>query len=209
MMKVQEMFKRWQQQNPHPTTELNYHNHFQLLVAVILSAQSTDKMVNLVTQPLFEKIFTPEQMLGLSLNDLTQQLNRLGLHQQKARFILAMCQRLIDDYQGQIPADRVALESLPGVGRKTANVVLNTAFGHPVVAVDTHIFRVAHRLGLSQGKNPLQVELDLERKIPQVYLQNAHHWLILHGRYICQARKPKCHGCLVKDLCEYPQKNSQ
>ena len=126
---------------------MNYCNHFQLLVAVILSAQSTDKMVNLVTQPLFEKISTPEQMLTLCLNDLTQMLNRLGLHQQKARFILAMCQRLIDDYHGQIPEDRVALESLPGVGRKTANVVLNTAFGHPVVAVDTHIFRVAHRLG--------------------------------------------------------------
>ncbi len=172
-------------------------------MAVILSAQSTDKMVNQVTEPLFDYIFTPEQMLTLDLKALTKALSRLGLHQQKAKFILAMSAQLLEHYQGQVPNSREALESLPGVGRKTANVVLNTAFGLPVMAVDTHIFRVAHRINLSQGKTPRQVEEDLMKIIPSVFLLNAHHWMILHGRYVCQARKPKCQECLLRDLCDY------
>jgi endonuclease-3 len=203
---IHELFTRWQRQNTHPTTELIYHNTYQLLVAVILSAQSTDKVVNQVTEPLFKRVQTPQDMLNISLQELTQRLNRLGLHQQKAKFLLAMSDILVNQYDGQVPEDRKALESLPGVGRKTANVVLNTAFSWPVVAVDTHIFRVSNRLGLSKGKNPLQVELDLEKKIPKAFLQDAHHWLILHGRYVCQARKPQCEQCIVKDLCGFYQK---
>ena len=203
---IHELFSRWQMQNPHPTTELIYHNTYQLLVAVILSAQSTDKVVNQVTEPLFKRVSNPRDMLNISLQELTQILSRLGLHQQKAKFLLGMSQILVDQHDGQVPEDRQRLESLPGVGRKTANVVLNTAFSWPVVAVDTHIFRVSNRLGLSKGKNPLQVELDLEKKIPKPFLKDAHHWLILHGRYVCQARSPKCGQCMVKDLCVFYQK---
>jgi endonuclease-3 len=203
---IHELFSRWQMQNPHPTTELIYHNTYQLLVAVILSAQSTDKVVNQVTEPLFKRVSNPRDMLNISLQELTQILSRLGLHQQKAKFLLGMSQILVDQHDGQVPEDRQRLESLPGVGRKTANVVLNTAFSWPVVAVDTHIFRVSNRLGLSKGKNPLQVELDLEKKIPKPFLKDAHHWLILHGRYVCQARSPKCGQCMVKDLCAFYQK---
>jgi endonuclease-3 len=203
---VHELFMRWQRQNPHPTTELIFHNTYQLLVAVILSAQSTDKVVNQVTEPLFKRVQTAQDMLKIRLEELTQLLSRLGLHQQKAKFLLGMSYILVNQYNGQVPENRQALESLPGVGRKTANVVLNTAFSWPVMAVDTHIFRVSNRLGLSKGKNPLQVELDLEKKIPQPFLQDAHHWLILHGRYVCQARKPKCEQCIVKDLCVFYKK---
>ena len=203
---IQELFTRWQGQNPRPTTELIYHNTYQLLVAVILSAQSTDKVVNQVTEPLFKRVQTAQDMLKISLEELTQLLSRLGLHQQKAKFLLGMSHNLVNQYNGQVPEDRQALESLPGVGRKTANVVLNTAFSWPVMAVDTHIFRVSNRLALSKGKNPLQVEMDLEKKIPQPFLQDAHHWLILHGRYVCQARKPKCEQCIVKDLCVFYKK---
>lgn len=203
---IHELFMRWQRQNPHPTTELIFHNNYQLLVAVILSAQSTDKVVNQVTEPLFKRVQTAQDMLKISLEELTQLLSRLGLHQQKAKFLLGMSHNLVNQYNGQVPEDRQALESLPGVGRKTANVVLNTAFSWPVMAVDTHIFRVSNRLALSKGKNPLQVEMDLEKKIPQPFLQDAHHWLILHGRYVCQARKPKCEQCIVKDLCVFYKK---
>jgi endonuclease-3 len=202
--RIDTIFSRWQAQNAYPQTELIYHNSYQLLVAVILSAQSTDKMVNKVTEPLFAKIKTPQEMLGLDLPTLTQALNRLGLHQQKAKFILEMSAQLVRHHQGQIPQTREELEALPGVGRKTANVVLNTAFGLPVIAVDTHIFRVAHRLGLSLGKTPRQVEDDLTTTIPSRFLQHAHHWMILHGRYICQAKKPKCQECLMQDLCDDP-----
>jgi endonuclease-3 len=202
--RIHTIFRRWEAQNAHPQTELIYHNTYQLLVAVILSAQSTDKMVNLVTKPLFKKITTPEQMLKLDLPTLTKALNRLGLHQSKAKFILDMSAQLVSEHQGHVPNTRVALEALPGVGRKTANVVLNTAFGQPVIAVDTHIFRVAHRLGLSLGKTPRQVEDDLMKLIPFAFLQNAHHWMILHGRYVCQAKKPKCEACVLKDLCHDP-----
>lgn len=203
------MFARWQQQNPKPTTELNYENVYQLLVAVILSAQSTDKSVNMVTKPLFEQVKSAQDMLKINLPTLTQALNRLGLHQQKAKFILAMSQILVEQHAGAVPGDRAALEALPGVGRKTANVVLNTAFGQAVIAVDTHIFRVAKRIGLSKGSNPRQVEDDLERVIPKNYLLDAHHWLILHGRYVCQARKPRCHDCVISDLCEFKQKTTE
>lgn len=206
--KINQMFSRWQQQNPKPTTELVYHNVYQLLVAVILSAQSTDKSVNMATKPIFEKVNNASDMLKISLAELTSALSRLGLHQQKAKFILAMSQILVDKYQGEVPGERQLLEALPGVGRKTANVVLNTAFGQPVIAVDTHIFRVAKRIGLSKGLTPKQVEDDLGRVIPKEYLLDAHHWLILHGRYVCQARKPKCGDCMISDLCEYKQKTA-
>jgi endonuclease-3 len=207
--KISTMFARWQQQNPKPTTELNYENVYQLLVAVILSAQSTDKSVNMVTKPLFDQVKSAQDMLKINLPTLTQALNRLGLHQQKAKFILAMSQILVEQHAGAVPGDRAALEALPGVGRKTANVVLNTAFGQAVIAVDTHIFRVAKRIGLSKGSNPRQVEDDLERVIPKNYLLDAHHWLILHGRYVCQARKPRCHDCVISDLCEFKQKTTE
>ena len=205
---IKTIFSRWQQKNPHPTTELLYENNYQLLVAVILSAQSTDKAVNMVTKPIFETVKTPEEMLQLELATLTKALNRLGLHQQKAKFILGMSQQLVDKYQGQVPQKREALESLPGVGRKTANVVLNTVFGQPVIAVDTHIFRVAHRLGFSEGKTPKKVEEDLEKIIPKTYLLDAHHWMILHGRYICRAKSPKCFECELSDICPFGKKNN-
>jgi len=204
---IKTIFSRWQQQNPKPTTELLYENNYQLLVAVILSAQSTDKLVNIVTKPIFEKIKTPYQMLELDLEYLTKALNKLGLHQQKAKFILNMSQQLVEKHHGQVPANREALESLSGVGRKTANVVLNTVFSKPVIAVDTHIFRVSHRLGLSKGKTPNKVEEDLEKIIPKNYLLDAHHWMILHGRYVCQAKSPKCNTCLIQDLCPYDKKH--
>lgn len=205
---IKTIFSRWQAQNPKPTTELLYENNYQLLVAVILSAQSTDKAVNKVTEPIFQQIKTPYQMLALDLEYLTNALNKLGLHQQKAKFILNMSQQLVDKHQGQVPDSREALESLPGVGRKTANVVLNTVFSKPVIAVDTHIFRLAHRLGFSKGKTPNKVEEDLEKIIPKKYLLDAHHWMILHGRYVCQAKSPKCNNCLIQDLCPYEKKTS-
>lgn len=200
------IFTRWQEQNPHPKTELNYHSNYQLLVAVILSAQSTDKAVNQVTEKLFTIAPTPEKMLSLDIPTVENIVKRLGLYQQKAKSIWQMSKILIEQYQGAIPHSREALEALPGVGRKTANVVLNTAFQMPVVAVDTHIFRVSHRLNFSKGKTPLAVEKDLMKIIPQDHLLNAHHWMILHGRYTCKAQKPLCDSCLIKDLCPFFKK---
>jgi endonuclease-3 len=199
--RIIEIFKRWQTQNPHPTTELNYRNHFELLCAVILSAQSTDKAVNLVTPQLFTLAPNAMAMSQLSIDQISNCINRLGLHQAKAKYLSEMSQRLVKDFNGEVPQSREALESLAGVGRKTANVILNTAFHAPVIAVDTHIFRVAKRLGFSKGNTPLAVEQDLMKIVPKPFLKDAHHWIILHGRYICQARKPKCEQCLVNDLC--------
>ena len=205
---IAEIFKRFQAANPKPTTELIYHNHFELLIAVILSAQSTDKVVNQVTEPLFKLAPDAKAMANLPLETLMLQIKRLGLYQQKAKNIHLTSQILSKTYHGQVPATREALEALPGVGRKTANVVLNTAFEEPVMAVDTHIFRVSHRIGFSKGKTPLAVESDLMKCIPKAYLLDAHHWLILHGRYLCLARKPKCDSCLIADLCSFKKKEN-
>ncbi len=200
-------FERLSAENPNPTTELNYHSDFELLIAVILSAQTTDIRVNLETPALFLAANTPAAMFALGEEKLKSYIKRIGLFNSKAKNIIKTCQLLVDLYQGQVPKTRKALEALPGVGRKTANVVLNTAFGEPTMAVDTHIFRVANRTGLAKGKTPLAVELGLLKNIPKTYLKDAHHWLILHGRYICTARKPHCVDCPVRDLCDYPNKN--
>ena len=205
---ISELFKRFKRYNPTPTTELKYNSTFELLVAVILSAQATDISVNKATASLFEVANTPETLLALGEQKLKNYIKTIGLYNTKATNVLKMCQQLLDKYQGQVPNTRPALEKLPGVGRKTANVILNTAFGEPTMAVDTHIFRVANRLGLTQGKTPLQVEQQLVAAIPKRYLYDAHHWLILHGRYICQARRPLCEKCAMLDLCQYPDKSS-
>lgn len=198
---IDECFKRLAAQNPHPTTELQYQTHFELLVAVMLSAQATDVSVNKATVKLFPVANTPEKIVDLGVDALKTYIKSIGLYHTKAENVVKMAAILLDKHQGQVPNTREDLEALPGVGRKTANVVLNTAFGQPTMAVDTHIFRVAHRLHLSQGKTPLAVEQDLLKRIPQKYQHDAHHWLILHGRYICVARKPKCQECLLADLC--------
>ncbi len=197
----QQFFERLQAANPHPGTELHYHNTFQLLMAVMLSAQSTDRRVNQVTQPLFEQLKTPADVLALGLPALESALRQLGLYRTKARHVYATAQILEQHHGGLVPATREALQALPGVGRKTANVVLNVAFGQPTMAVDTHIFRVANRTGLAPGKTVLAVETTLLQVIPPSFLNHAHHWLILHGRYICRARKPDCGLCPVMDLC--------
>jgi endonuclease III len=199
----QAFFERLRAANPQPTTELKYRNTFQLLVAVILSAQATDKSVNLATAPLFKTIKTPEHLLAFGEPRLREAIARIGLFRTKAKNLMATARLLVTQYEGIVPSTRVALETLPGVGRKTANVVLNTAFGLPTIAVDTHIFRVANRTGLAPGKTPLDVELKLLKVVPKEFRHDAHHWLILHGRYICQARKPKCMQCVVMDLCAY------
>lgn len=204
--KRKQIFERFAAQDPSPTTELEYKNTFELLIAVILSAQATDVSVNKATKALFKKAGTPKKMVALGLEGLKSYIKSIGLYNTKAQNILSTCQRLMDTFGGQVPQTRTELESLPGVGRKTANVVLNTAFGHPTMAVDTHIFRVANRTGLAPGKTPLQVEQGLLNNIPTPFLKDAHHWLILHGRYICVARKPKCGACPIVDLCEYPEK---
>jgi endonuclease-3 len=201
-----EIFQRLQTHNPNPTTELNYNSPFELLIAVILSAQATDVSVNKATRGLFAQANSPEKMLKLGLVKLKQQIKTIGLYNTKASNIMATCQQLLDVHQGQVPKDRKALEALPGVGRKTANVILNTAFGQPTMAVDTHIFRLANRTRLAPGKNVRQVEEKLLKVVPQEFLQDAHHWLILHGRYVCTARKPKCQACVIADLCEYKEK---
>lgn len=198
---IDECFKRLAAQNPHPTTELQYQTHFELLVAVMLSAQATDVSVNKATVNLFPVANTPEKIVDLGVDMLKTYIKSIGLYHTKAENVVKMASILLDKHQGQVPNTREDLEALPGVGRKTANVVLNTAFGQPTMAVDTHIFRVAHRLHLSQGKTPLAVEQDLLKRIPQKYQHDAHHWLILHGRYTCVARKPKCQTCLLADLC--------
>ena len=204
-----EIFERLRRANPKPTTELRYRTPFQLLVAVILSAQSTDVGVNKATEKLFAVADTPETMAGLGVGGLKKYIRTIGLYNTKAENIIKTCRILIEEHGGKVPASREALERLPGVGRKTANVILNTAFGQPTIAVDTHIFRVANRTGIAPGRNPLEVEKRLLRVVPEVYKQDAHHWLILHGRYTCIARKPRCPGCIIQDLCEYKQKTGE
>ncbi len=204
--KRQAIFERLQANNPNPTSELKFKTPFELLVAVILSAQATDKSVNQATEQLFVEANTPASMLALGVNGLKRHIRTIGLFNNKARHIIETCRILVEEYAGDVPQTRKALESLPGVGRKTANVVLNTAFGQPTMAVDTHIFRVANRTRLAPGKTPLEVEKKLLRSIPGAFLQDAHHWLILHGRYTCIARKPRCGSCVIEDLCEYKQK---
>ncbi|WP_295880812.1 endonuclease III [uncultured Thiohalocapsa sp.] len=201
-----EIFERLRAANPAPTTELAYASTFELLVAVILSAQATDKGVNKATARLFPVANTPQAILDLGEAGLKAHIKTIGLFNSKAKNILAACRILVDEHGGEVPRERKALEALPGVGRKTANVVLNTAFGEPAMAVDTHIFRVANRTRIAQGKTPLAVEQRLLRLVPKEFLQDAHHWLILHGRYVCTARKPRCHECIIADLCEYKQK---
>ncbi|MDH5470167.1 MAG: endonuclease III [Gammaproteobacteria bacterium] len=202
-----EIFSRLRDANPHPTTELKYGNPFQLLVAVILSAQSTDVGVNKATAALFKKVRTPAALLKLGEKGLREYIKTIGLFNTKAKNIIKTCAILVEHHGGKVPDDRAALEALPGVGRKTANVVLNTAFGHPAIAVDTHIFRVANRTGIAPGKNVAEVEQRLLRLVPEEFKLDAHHWLILHGRYTCVARKPRCQSCIISDLCEYKDKN--
>ena len=202
----QEIFERLRANDPHPTTELHYGNPFQLLIAVMLSAQSTDVGVNKATRALFKKVKTPRAMLQLGEADLKEHIKTIGLYNTKARNIIKACSILVEQHHGKVPEDRAALEALPGVGRKTANVVLNTAFGQPTIAVDTHIFRVANRTGIAPGKTVNEVEQRLLRLVPDEFKQDAHHWLILHGRYTCIARKPRCQSCIISDLCEYRDK---
>lgn len=201
-----EIFRRLRAANPKPTTELVYRTPFELLVAVVLSAQATDKSVNLATEKLFAVASTPRAILGLGEAGFTPFIQRIGLYRGKAKNILATCAILLEKFGGEVPAERDALESLPGVGRKTANVILNTAFGEPTIAVDTHIFRVSNRTGLAPGKNVIEVERKLVKFVPEEFRQDAHHWLILHGRYVCKARKPDCPACVIRDLCEYRHK---
>jgi endonuclease-3 len=206
--KRQQIFERLRADNPHPTTELNYANAFELLIAVILSAQATDKGVNKATARLFPVANTPQAILDLGVDGLKSYIKTIGLFNSKAANIIKTCAALVEQHGGEVPSERAALEALPGVGRKTANVVLNTAFGQPTMAVDTHIFRVANRTGIAKGKTVLEVEKRLLRLIPSEFLQDAHHWLILHGRYTCVARTPRCGACLIEDLCEFRQKTS-
>jgi endonuclease-3 len=205
-LKRSEIFSRLREANPTPTTELEYATPFQLLIAVLLSAQATDKSVNLATRRFFPQHGTPEGLLALGEQGVADAIKTIGLYRTKAKNVIATCRILVEQHAGEVPETREALEALPGVGRKTANVVLNTAFGHATIAVDTHIFRVANRTGLAPGKNVLVVEHKLEKMIPPEYLQDAHHWLILHGRYICVARRPKCPQCGIADLCEFKHK---
>lgn len=205
---IRELFARFAGQNPSPQTELFYTNSYTLLVAVILSAQATDLGVNKATKHLFPEVDSPEKMLVYGLDKLREAIKTIGLYPSKAKNIMAMSQILVDRFQGQIPRTREDLESLPGVGRKTANVVLNVAFQEPTIPVDTHIFRVANRLYLAPGKTPLEVEKGLEKVIPEEFRVHAHHWLILHGRYVCKARTPACPTCLIRDLCPYEPKTT-
>ena len=205
--KRQEIFARLRKQNPQPTTELVYSTPFELLIAVVLSAQATDVGVNKATARLFPVANTPEGILELGLAGLKRYIRTIGLYNSKAANIMKTCRIIADEYGGAVPRTREALEALPGVGRKTANVVLNTAFGEPTIAVDTHIFRVANRTGLATGKTPLEVEKRLTKLTPEEFRKDAHHWLILHGRYVCKARKPACLDCIIADLCEYRGKS--
>ncbi|TDR82259.1 endonuclease III [Paludibacterium purpuratum] len=204
--KRREIFRRLQAETPQPTTELNYRTPFELLIAVLLSAQATDVGVNKATATLFAVASTPEAMLALGEEGVIRHIQTIGLYRSKARHIMATCHLLLERHGGEVPQERAALEALPGVGRKTANVVLNTAFGQPTIAVDTHIFRVANRTGIAPGKDVRAVEDGLMRKVPKAYRQDAHHWLILHGRYVCKARKPLCGRCPIVDLCEFSAK---
>ena len=204
--KRSEIFQKLKVQNPEPTTELNHSNPFELLIAVVLSAQATDVGVNKATKKLYPVANTPEEIYALGLDGLKTYIRTIGLNNTKAKNIIKTCKLLIDEYESQVPEDRISLEKLPGVGRKTANVILNTAFGQPTIAVDTHIFRVSNRTGIATGKNVRVVEDKLIKFVPDEYKQDAHHWLILHGRYTCLARKPRCGSCVIYDLCEYKQK---
>lgn len=203
-----EIFQRLRDDNPTPTTELNYSNPFELLIAVILSAQATDVGVNKATDKLFPVANTPEAIYGLGVEGLSEYIKTIGLFNSKARNVIETCRLLIEQHGSVVPDNREALEALPGVGRKTANVVLNTAFGHAAMAVDTHIFRVSNRTGIAKGKNVREVEDRLMKHVPKEFLVDAHHWLILHGRYVCKARSPQCGSCRIEDLCEYPLKTS-
>ena len=200
---ITEIMTRWQALNPEPASELEYKNPFTLLVAVVLSAQATDKSVNIATRPLFEVADSPEKMLKLGEEGLIPYIRSIGLYKNKAKHVIGLSQKLLDDFGGQVPCDRAALMTLPGVGRKTANVVLNVVFHMPVMPVDTHLMRVAPKIGLAQGKNPEEVEESLLERIPPQFLQHAHHWILLHGRYVCKARNPSCDDCLIKDLCRH------
>ncbi|HET7708073.1 MAG TPA: endonuclease III [Sphingomicrobium sp.] len=202
-----DFFRRLAEDNPSPTTELEYTNPYTLLVAVVLSAQATDASVNIATRPLFEKVRTPQAMVALGEKRLREAIKTIGLFNTKAKNVIALSEQLILEHGGEVPRTRDELERLPGVGRKTANVVLNTAFGEETFAVDTHIFRVGNRTGLAPGKTPLEVEIKLEKRVPQPFRRDAHHWLILHGRYTCKARRPECWRCPVVDLCRYKDKN--
>jgi len=203
---VETAFSRFEEANPHPEGELNYHDPFTLLVAVVLSAQATDAGVNKATKTLFEEAPTPARMVALGEEGVARHIRTLGLYRGKAKNVVELSRLLIAEHGGKVPPDRAALEALPGVGRKTANVVLNIAFHMPTIAVDTHLFRVANRTGLAPGKTPLEVELGLERIIPDRFKLHAHHWLILHGRYICKALRPECPRCVIADLCRWPEK---
>ncbi len=205
--KRREIFLRLQAANPHPTTELVHKTPFELLVAVILSAQATDKSVNIATRELFPVANTPQKILDLGEAGLREYVQRIGLYQTKSKHIIQMCRLLLEKHAGQVPQTREELEALPGVGRKTANVILNTAFGQPTIAVDTHIFRISNRTNLAPGKDVVEVEKKLMKFVPEEFKQDAHHWLILHGRYVCVARKPKCRECIIQDLCEFREKN--
>jgi len=207
--KRRKIFDRFQAANPEPRGELEYGTPFELLIAVILSAQATDKSVNLATRGLYRVARTPQQMLALGMEGLIAHIKRIGLYRTKAKNILATCELLLQRHEGKVPRERAALEQLPGVGRKTANVVLNIAFGQPTIAVDTHIFRVANRSGIAPGKTPLEVEQKLLKFVPPEFRLHAHHWLILHGRYVCKARKPDCPKCAIADLCEYKTKEDR
>ncbi|MCG6656176.1 endonuclease III [Halomonas campisalis] len=201
-----EIFARLREHNPEPTTELNWETPFELLVAVLLSAQATDVGVNKATTRLFPLANTPQAILDLGLDGLKAQIKTIGLYNTKAENLMKTCRLLLDKHGGEVPRTRAALEALPGVGRKTANVILNTAFGEPTIAVDTHIFRVSNRTGIAKGKNVVEVEQKLLRHVPREFRQDAHHWLILHGRYTCLARKPRCGSCVIEDLCEFKEK---
>lgn len=203
---IETIFSRFAAQQSKPETELEFTNPYTLLVAVVLSAQATDAGVNKATRPLFKAVRTPEEMVTLGEEGLKRHIKTIGLFNTKAKNIIALSRQLIDKHQGRVPHDREALEALPGVGRKTANVVLNCAFGEPTMAVDTHVFRVSNRIGLARAKTPLETEKQLLKNIPPKWLNHAHHWLILHGRYVCKARKPMCYHCIISDLCDYQEK---
>ena len=203
---INEIFRRFHAANPEPQGELHYVNPFTLLVAVVLSAQATDEGVNRATRPLFAIADTPEKMVALGEDTVREMIKTIGLFRNKAKNVIALSQQLLDHHGGEVPDDREALEALPGVGRKTANVVLNIAFGHPTIAVDTHLFRLGNRTGLAPGKTPLEVETKLLKVVPKAYGRHAHHWLILHGRYVCKARKPECWRCLIADICRFRPK---
>ena len=205
--KITEMFRRFEAANPEPTTELEYGSPFQLLVAVILSAQATDKGVNIATRKLFKAAPDAAAMAALGVEGMERFINTIGLFRNKAKNVVATAQTIAERFDGQVPNSREVLESLPGVGRKTANVVLNTIFGEPTIAVDTHIFRLSNRTGLAPGKDVREVEDKLLKRVPKAYRRHAHHWLILHGRYVCKARSPDCPNCLIRDLCDYPAKD--